>query len=198
MWWCCSTRSSKPRTSSVKVIDPSVAWRRNAGSTWKVTATSTPIAPSPTRAASKRSGSLCASTVVTAPSEVTSSSRATCEESEAQRPPEPCVPVEMAPATLCRSMSPRLFSASPSPSSWELSRCRGVPASTVAVIADRSTLRMPTNRSGRSIRPSVTAMSLKEWPVPTILTRRPCRRAASTASTTWSGLVGESTCAGRA
>ena len=65
-----------------------------------------------------------------------------------------------------------------------------MPARTVTVIASRSTVRMPTSRSGRSSSPSVTAMSVKEWPEPTIFTRRPERRDATTASLTSEALTG--------
>ena len=102
----------------------------------------------------------------------------------------PCVPVEIAPATVCRSMSPMLCSASPRPCSRRFSSCSGVPASTVTVIASRSTARMPTRRSGRSIMPSATAIPVNEWPEPTIFTVRPSARAATTASTTSAGLAG--------
>ena len=151
-----------------------------------------PSAPRPTRPASKSAtsssvppGRAC----TTDPSAVTTSRPATWADREAQRPPVPWVPVAIAPATVCRSMSPMLCSARPRPCRRSLSTCNGVPASTVTVIASRSTVRMPTSRSGRSSRPSATAMPVKEWPEPTILTVRPWVRAATTASTTSAGLV---------
>ena len=131
----------------------------NAGSTRNVTAVTMPSAPSPTRAAANSSASSAVPSdraCTSEPSPVTSSSAATCADSDARRPPVPCVPVAIAPATVCRSMSPRLCSARPRPCSRSLSTCSGVPASTVTVIASRSTARTPTSRSGRSSSPSVS------------------------------------------
>ena len=113
-------------------------------------------------------------------------------------PPVPCVPVEMAPAAVCSSMSPILCRARPRPFSRSLSSDRGVPASTVTVIASRSRELIPTNRSGRIISPSLTAMSVNEWPLPTIFTGNPSRLAAITASATPAASSGAITCDGLA
>ena len=86
----------------------------------------------------------------------------------------------------------------PEPEQPVVEDVQGVPASTVTVIASRSTRAPRRSRSGRSSRPSARAMSVNEWPEPTIFTVRPWRRAATTASTTSAVLEGDSTWAGRA
>ena len=61
--------------------------------------------------------------------------------------PVPWVPVEVAPAIVWRSMSPRFDSASPRLASSSFSRQSGMPASTVAVIASRSIATTPVERT---------------------------------------------------
>ena len=107
----------------------------------------------------------------------------------------------------CRSRSRRRPSAGrcrpgcaapgPSPSSTSSSACSGVPASTVTVIASRSTAVTPVSRWGSSSSPSVAAMSVNEWPDPTIFTRSPWARAATTASRTSPASPGAIVCVGR-
>ena len=179
-----STSSSKRSRASSQRIGASWAARVNIGSTRSVTEVRMPSAPRPIRARASTSGFSSASARSRVPSPVTISRPTTWALSEATRPPVPWVPVEMAPAMVCSAMSPMLCSDRPSFSRAVFSSCSGVPASTVMVIASRSTPTTPRRLSGRSSRPSVRAMSVKEWPVPGILTTSSWWRADSTASTT--------------
>ncbi|CAM5421188.1 hypothetical protein SBADM41S_05603 [Streptomyces badius] len=122
-----------------KPIGSSRAVSRKIGSTARVTAVITPRAPIPTRAAAKTSGFSSAEQTMTVPSAVTSSNARIWADMEAESRPVPCVPVEVAPAIVCSMMSPMFVSDSPSRASAVLSRLSGVPASTVTVIAARST-----------------------------------------------------------
>lgn len=129
-----------------KVIGSSRAVSRKIGSTANVIAVMTPRAPSPIRAAAKtaRSSAVPLSEQVrTEPSAVTSSSPLICADIDADSRPVPCVPVLVAPDTVCSMMSPMFVSDRPSQARARLSRLSGVPASTVTVPASRSILRMP-------------------------------------------------------
>jgi hypothetical protein len=84
-----------------------------AGIALKVTLAITPRAPSPTRTAGSSSGSESAETSSSVPSGSTSSTASTSVERFRKRAPVPCVPVEIAPEIVCRSMSPRFSSANP-------------------------------------------------------------------------------------
>ena len=79
----------------------------------KVMVAITPSAPSPTRAAGSSSGSESAEISSRVPSGSTSSIASISEERLRKRAPVPWVAVEIAPATVCLSMSPRFSSASP-------------------------------------------------------------------------------------
>jgi hypothetical protein len=107
----------------------------------------------------------------------------------------PWVPVEIAPAAVCTSMSPRFSSANPCVASSPDSSCSRVPARTVTLSPVIATT--PVSRSGRSSMPSVIAAPVNECPEPAIRTRRPSRAASFTAAATSSTVAGTSTCAGR-
>lgn len=158
----------------------------------------TPSAPSPIRATAKISGFSVSEQVSTVPSAVTISRARICADMDAESRPVPWVPVEVAPATVCSMMSPMLVSESPSRASAVLSRFSGVPASTVTVIAARSMSRMPVSRSGRISSPSVAAVAVNEWPVPTGFTFRPSSDALRSASASSSTEAGDTALAGRA
>ena len=72
-----------------------------------------PRLPTPTRAARQSSGSESREHSTSEPSAVTSSIASTWLEMFRRRSPVPCVAVEIAPAIVCTSMSPRFSSASP-------------------------------------------------------------------------------------
>lgn len=97
------------------------------------------------RAAAKTSGFSFSEQVSTEPSAVTSSSPLIWAAIEADSRPVPCVPVLVAPETVCSMMSPMFVSDRPSRARARLSLLSGVPASTVTVKASRSMLRMPVN-----------------------------------------------------
>jgi hypothetical protein len=96
------------------------------------------------------------------------------------RAPVPWVPVEIAPAMVCASMSPRLVMASPSVSSSALSRRIVVPERTVTCPVSRSTRSTPVQWRRSSASESATAIAVKECPLPQGRTVRP---AAATAWT---------------
>ncbi len=98
------------------------------------------------RAAAKTSGFSFSEQVSTEPSAVTSSSPLICAAMEPDTRPVPCVPVLVAPETVCSMMSPMLVSERPSRARAALSLLSGVPASTVTVVDARSILRMPVSR----------------------------------------------------
>ena len=150
----------------------------------------TPRAPRPTRASSSSSGRSSAEVVRREPSASTISSPRIWVAIPPKRPPVPCVPVDVAPARVCRSMSPRFSMASPCSSRSGVSRCSGMPAPTVTVPDVASTSTNRSRRSNRTWTPSATAMSLNEWPDPTALTRRPSRTADFTVAATSSVSTG--------
>jgi hypothetical protein len=156
----------------------------------KVTAVITPIAPRPIRAASNSSGRSLAEQATVAPSASTSSSPATCPAIEALDRPVPCVPVPIAPETVCAWMSPMFVSARPCSASSSLNRHRPIPASTVTSPEDRSAERSLDRLSSRICTPSVTATGAKEWPLPTGLTARPWAAASRTSCATSAVLAG--------
>ena len=73
-------------------------------------------------------GSLVFGTFITSPAAVTNVSPTTCVAMEPKRTPVPWVPVLMAPAMLCTSMSPRFSCASPRLSNSSPSSLSRVPA----------------------------------------------------------------------
>ena len=93
------------------------------------------------------------------------------------RAPVPCVPVEIAPAIVWRSMSPRFSIASPSRASSSLRSARTVPAPTSTRPEPGSASSTPRSASTATIVPSVIAVSVNEWPEPATLTRRPAAAA---------------------
>ena len=111
------------------------------------------------------------------------------------RRPVPCVPVEVAPASVCRSMSPRFSMASPCGRSRPGSWCRLVPAPKVTRLP--STASTPSTPDTSSSTPEVAAIAVKLWPAPTVLIVRLRSRANCTACTTSSMDVARATYAGR-
>jgi hypothetical protein len=85
----------------------------------------------------------------------------------------PCVPVEMAPAIVWTSMSPRFGIARPRCHSVSFSSCSRVPASTVTNPEPTSARTTPDRPSGAIWMPSVTPIAVNECPDPIALTRRP-------------------------
>ena len=186
--------SQRPsRSASFSTV--SSARSANAGTQRSVTAVITPYAPSPTAAAASSSGSAPESAWTTEPSASTSSRPVTWVASPPYASPVPWVPVEIAPATVCTSTSPRFSSASPCAASSPDSACSRVPARTVTLSPVIATT--PVSRSGRSSRPSVSAAPVNECPAPAIRTRSPSLAASLTAAATSSADAGASTCAGR-
>ncbi len=118
------------------------------------------------------------------PSASTSSSPATWAAMPPTSRPVPCVPVWVAPATVCTWMSPMLASDSPRASNSALSTCRGQPASTVTVPAARSTDLIAVIWSGRSRTPSAIAVGVNEWPLPVIRIVWPSSAACATSAAT--------------
>ena len=96
--------------------------------------------------------------------------------------PVPWVAVEIAPAIVWRSMSPRFSIASPSPASARLRSASTVPAPTLTRPEAGSASITPARASIRIIEPSVIAASVNECPEPGMLTFRPADAAAATAS----------------
>ena len=181
-------RGRSPRSSSATARAPrpgSPSPRRPGAGTWARTAGSPrrrcrarPARP-PTPAS--RAAFSVAEHRSTEPSPVTRVSARTWVASPPSRLPLPWVPVERAPAMVCRSMSPRLGRASPYAARARLRSASRVPPPTVTRPDSRSTERRPDRASSRSWSPSVTAMGEKECPAPTALTVVP-RSAASRTS----------------
>ncbi len=145
-----------------------------------------------TRAARSSSGSPAAVSSRTEPSARTSSSASTWEEMLRSFAPVPWVPVEIAPATVWRSMSPRFSIASPSRCSSSLRSASTVPAPTLTRPEERSASITPLSAPTSTIVPSVIAVSVNEWPLPATLTLRPAAAAAPTASASSSRRRGRS------
>src|SRR2546421_201380 len=132
-------RSSKLSSTSASGTGASTPCSVKAGTQRSVTSAITPSAPRPTRAARHSSASRWGEHCSVDPSASTSVSSTTCAEMLGRRAPVPCVAVEIAPAIVCTSMSPRFSSASPCPSSARLSSWIVMPACTRASPAARST-----------------------------------------------------------
>ena len=113
------------------------------------------------------------------------------------RAPVPWVPVEIAPAIVWRSMSPRFSIASPSRASSSLRSDSTVPAPTLTRPESGSASITPRSASIRTIVPSVIAASVKECPEPATLTLRPAAAAAAIASASSSRVRGRATSTGR-
>ncbi len=123
----------------------------------------------PTRAARSRSPSAGPTSVVV-PSAPISSSDSIWAETFWKPIPVPCVPVEIEPASVCLSMSPRLAKATPSSSCMRRLRSpSSAPASTLTRPEERSKSRIRSSASIRSSVPSVSAAPLNEWPEPATL-----------------------------
>ena len=161
-----------------------------AGTQRRVTAAIAPSAPTPTRAARSSCGSVAALSWRTLPSARTSSSPSTWAEMLRSLAPVPWVPVEIAPAIVWRSMSPRFSIASPSRASSSLRSASTVPAPTLTRPEPGSASITPRSASIRTIVPSVIAASVKECPEPATLTLRPAAAAAAIASPSSSRLAG--------
>ena len=186
-------------TTSDQLIGSSRAVSKKAGSVLKVTAVTIPSAPRPTRAASNRSG--CGSSaeqVTTLPSASTSSSAAICAAMLPLALPVPCVPVCVAPATVCTWMSPMLVSDRPRACRAAFSVDSGQPASTVISPAAASMDRTAVSPAGLSITPSVLAAGVKECPLPVILIASPSAAAFVTSAATSAAEAGTRTLAGLA
>ena len=151
-----------------------------------------PKTPSPIRAHSKSSGSSVGEHVTRSPFAVTSSNPITAAAMGPSRWLVPWVPVERAPARVCLSMSPRLDNPSPRLASSSLRTNNLIPASTVIVIASRSTSITRSSASIRSIRESVHAISENECPVAAMRTRCPALSAEPTNSHSSKRLLGDS------
>jgi hypothetical protein len=96
-----------------------------------------------------------------------------CVASPPSRAPVPCVPVDTAPDSVCRSMSPRFAIARPNASSAVFSRASGVPAPTTMRPDSWSPAAIDDSPSSRTCTWSATAQPVNECPVPTALIRRP-------------------------
>ena len=158
----------------------------------------TPSAPRPTRAAVKRSGCCSAEQDTTDPSASTSSSAATAVAMPPSLAPVPWVPVEIAPAIVCASMSPRFGIARPSASSPALSSRIVVPERTVTSPASGSAVTTPVHPDRSSAAPDVAAAGVKECPLPSARTVRPASAASFTASAIASVVRGQYRLAGSA
>ena len=95
-------------------------------------------------------------------------------------PPVPCVAVEIAPAMLWESMSPRFSIARPTSASLRFSSWIVIPAWTRTSPDELSTSRILAIRSRLTRMPSVQAMSENECPAPATRTRRPALLASFT------------------
>ena len=86
---------------------------------------------------------------------------------------QPWVPVEMAPASPCSEIEPKLLIASPCRNSSSFKAVKRIPASTFTVFACLSTVKMRFKFLRQIMCPSVTAMLLGEWLSPTTFTLSP-------------------------
>ena len=152
-WSLPSTCSSSESSTSSSGSGRSTAWRRKEGTQRRVTAATTPSAPSD----DARGAQLVAAVERRAPSRrrARAPSPRRPEARLPSRAPVPCVPVTSAPASDCTSMSPRFGSASPWPCSSRTSRCRPMPASARTSPLARSTSSTRSSRSSESSVPSV-------------------------------------------
>ena len=108
----------------------------------------------------------------------------------------PWVAVEIAPASVCLSMSPRFSIANPRSQSAALRSRSVIPASTLTRPETVSTSRTRLSASIRSIAPSVSAASVKECPAPAVWMARSRSAARLTARINPSRVRGLSTTAG--
>ena len=175
-WSFESASSSRCARTSASGRGSSTRWSVNAGTARSVTAVITPRAPIETRAARSMSPSAPVSSR-TCPSAVTSSIASTWAEMLRSPAPVPCVPVEIAPATVWTSMSPRFSSARPMPQRCSFRACNEIPASTRTRPVSRSASSTRSRRSIATITPSVSAASVNECPVPGTRTVCPASRA---------------------
>ncbi len=196
-WSLASARSSKASSTSSRGSGRSTRSRVKAGTQRRVTAEIAPRAPRPTRAARSSSGSPSALSSRTLPSARTSSSASTWAEILRSLDPVPWVPVEIAPAIVWRSMSPRFSIASPRPSRRSLSSARTVPPATRTRPEEGSASSTPLSAETSIIVPSVSAASVKEWPEPGTLTVRPASADSATAAARASRSAGLTIRAGR-
>ena len=133
-------------------------------------------------------------------SAVTSRAPTTCVARPPSRAPVPCVPVEIAPAIVCRSMSPRLRIARPCDASVAFRAASRMPAPTVTSVVPSPVRRRRSTASSasrRSCTPSVTAAAVNEWPAPTARTVRPCPAASATQAASSPTSRGRATRVGR-
>jgi hypothetical protein len=130
------------------------------------------------------------------PSARRSVSARTCEEMFASLAPVPCVAVEIAPAIVWTSISPRFSIARPCAASSRLSALIVIPPCTRTNPDGRSTSSTVAMRSSFSSSPSVQTMSPKEWPAPATRTRRSLRAASAIAAESSSVEAGWASAAG--
>ncbi|AQA25737.1 FAD-linked oxidoreductase domain protein [Rhodococcus sp. MTM3W5.2] len=138
---------------------------------------------------------------ITEPSASTICSARTWVARPPKRAPVPWVPVEIAPAMDCTSMSPRFVIARPRDHNVGLSSFRRVPARTVTRAPDGSTGItdwIPVRLSRLICTPSVTATGVKECPAPTHLTCKPSAAARVISSLSSATLAGAARRVGRA
>ena len=107
--------------------------------------------------------------------------------------PEPWVPVAIAPAMACVSMSPWLASASPAAQSGSPNAPTGVPGSAVTRRRAASMCATPLMRLMSSTVPPVSISGVNEWPAPAARTPLPFAMARRTCSTTSSSPAGVTT-----
>ena len=196
-WSLASASSWKRSRTSSRGRGVSTRSSVKAGTQRRVTALIAPSAPIPTRAARSSSGWVAAASCRTLPSASTSSRPSTWAEMLRSRAPVPWVPVEIAPAIVWRSMSPRFSIASPSRVSSSLRSASTVPAPTRTRPEPGSASSTPFSASIPSIVPSVIAVSVNECPEPATLIRRPAAAAAEIASASSSRLDGRTVSSGR-
>jgi hypothetical protein len=192
-WSLPATCSSSPASTSASFSGRSSARSVNASTQRSVSSVTTPSAPTPTRAAANTSGFSVAEQFSTVPVPVTSVSASMKVARQPSLAPVPWVPVDMAPETVCTSMSPRFGTASPCSASRWFSTDSGMPACTVTSRRARSTETRPASPSSSSRTPSVAAAGVKECPEPTGLTVNPSSTAPRTAATTPSVETGRTT-----
>jgi hypothetical protein len=195
--WSLPVTSSSRRSSTVcSGCAASTPSSTNAGTARSVTAVTTPSAPTLTRAARHASGSSRSVTSTIDPSASTSSTACSPADRLGSRPPVPWVPVAVAPAIDCTSMSPRFSNANPSCHRNALSASSVIPPSTFTSPDAVSTSSTRSIRPSDSRVPSVRTAGLKECPAPATRTVRPARAARPTASETSAGLAGRTISAG--
>ncbi len=99
-WSLPSTRASRSASTASIRIGSFTARRWKAGTSWRVRVDTSPMAPTPTRAAWKTSGSSSGEQATTEPSAATMRIATICAASPGNCAPVPWVAVDVAPATV--------------------------------------------------------------------------------------------------